>query len=202
MLRLPRFRFRPSHADALHVDLWVDGVNRLRDDGSFSYNVDNRWLRYFGSTAAHNTVEFDGRDQMPRLSRFLFGDWLKIEELEIDETTCIVSASYRDYRGAHHRRSVQMKPGRCVVVDEVSGFESTAVLRWRIAPSKGGWRCADGIWSDAYLKISVTATVPFARFECVEGWESRHYDEKSPLAVLEAEIASETILTTEIVWSA
>ena len=33
LLRYPRFRFRPSQADALHVDLWAGGDNHLRDAG-------------------------------------------------------------------------------------------------------------------------------------------------------------------------
>jgi hypothetical protein len=202
LLRLPRYRFRPSHADALHLDLWVNGVNRLRDDGSFSYNAADNWLHYFGSTAAHNTVQFDDRDQMPRLSRFLFGDWLKIEELNYDEDGLAVIAAYEDYGGARHRRRVQLEPGRCIVVDEVSGFLQKAVLRWRIAPTGGEWHCAGGVWSDAHLSLTVTSTAPIVRFECVEGWESRHYNEKTPLPVLEVEIVSEAILTTEIVWSA
>jgi len=70
MLRYPRFRFRPSQADALHLDLWLDGDNLLRDAGSYSYNTEPKWLNYFGGTASHNTVQFDERDQMPRLSRF------------------------------------------------------------------------------------------------------------------------------------
>lgn len=202
LLRLPRFRFRPSHADALHLDLWIDGVNRLRDGGSYSYNADAQWLRYFGGTASHNTVQFDDRDQMPRLSRFLFGDWLEAEELVLDETGTGFTAAYRDAQGARHRRRVRLEPGRCVVVDEVSGLRHKAVLRWRMAPSDGGWRCADGVWSDAHLRIAVRSSAPIARFECVEGWESRHYDEKSPLPVLEVEVDTDATLTTEITWPA
>jgi hypothetical protein len=202
LLRLPRFRFRPSHADALHLDLWVGGVNRLRDAGSFSYNADDQWLRYFGGTASHNTVQFDGRDQMPRLSRFLFGDWLEAEELFLDEAGMAVSAAYHDGQGARHRRRVRLEPRRCVVVDEVSGFRDKAVLRWRVAPDPGGWLCADGVWSGAHLRIAVRSSAPLARFECVEGWESRHYDEKSPLPVLEVEVGAYASLTTEITWPA
>lgn len=202
LLRLPRYRFRPSHADALHLDLWVNGVNRLRDDGSFSYNAEDHWQRYFGGTAAHNTVQFDDRDQMPRLSRFLFGDWLEADELKMDQGECAAIAAYRDYCGARHRRRVKLESGRCVVTDEVSGFLHKAVLRWRIAASDGGWHCADGVWSDAHLRLSVTSTAQVTRFECVEGWESRHYNEKSSIPVLEVEIAGDAILTTEIVWSA
>jgi hypothetical protein len=202
LLRLPRYRFRPSHADALHLDLWVNGVNRLRDGGSFSYNAQDHWLRYFGGTASHNTVQFDGRDQMPRLSRFLFGDWLQAEELALDEAGNTASAAYRDGHGAFHRRRVRLERERCIVVDEVSGFVGNAVLRWRIAPAEGGWHCADGVWSDAHLRISVGSSTPITRFECVEGWESRHYDQKSPLPVLEVEVSAKATLTTEISWPA
>src|SRR4029079_19380469 len=75
LMRYPRFRFRPSHADALHVDLWKDGTNLLRDGGSYSYS-DMEGTAYFSGTASHNTVQFDDRDQMPRVGRSLFGDWL------------------------------------------------------------------------------------------------------------------------------
>lgn len=34
--RYPRFRFRPSQADALQVDPWLGGINHLRDAGSYS----------------------------------------------------------------------------------------------------------------------------------------------------------------------
>ena len=40
MLRYPRFRYRPGHADALHLDLWLGDRNILRDGGTYSYNAD------------------------------------------------------------------------------------------------------------------------------------------------------------------
>jgi len=65
VIRYPRFRFRPGQADALHLDLWHDGTNILRDAGTFSYNSED--ANWFSETAAHNTITFDKRDQMPRL---------------------------------------------------------------------------------------------------------------------------------------
>ena len=35
LLRAPKYHFRPSHADALHLDIWQDGINWIRDIGSF-----------------------------------------------------------------------------------------------------------------------------------------------------------------------
>ena len=77
ILRYPKFRYRPGQSDALHIDLWFRGTNLLGDAGSYSYYSKPDLSEYFSGTIAHNTVQFDDRDQMPRLSRFLFGGWLK-----------------------------------------------------------------------------------------------------------------------------
>ncbi|NLO34622.1 MAG: hypothetical protein GX117_14935 [Candidatus Hydrogenedentes bacterium] len=37
MLCFPMFRFRPGHNDVFHFDLWCNGENICRDDGSYSY---------------------------------------------------------------------------------------------------------------------------------------------------------------------
>ena len=71
ILRAPKYLFRPSHSDALHIDIWQDGLNCIRDAGSFSYALDNHELDVFSGTKGHSTIQFDNRNQMPRLSRFL-----------------------------------------------------------------------------------------------------------------------------------
>lgn len=202
MLRLPQYRFRPSHADGLHLDLWLDGQNLLCDAGTFGYNADTHWMRYFSGTESHNTVQFDGRDQMPKLSRFLFGDWLRCSELRFDAAASTVTAAYLDSRGARHRRQVTLKTGRCTVVDEISGFQDLAVLRWRLSPSGGVVTCGDGWCDNGTLRISVESSGPLARFECVDGWQSRHYADKSTLVVLEVEVRAASTLTTTLTWAA
>ncbi|MDH4317523.1 MAG: heparinase II/III-family protein, partial [Desulfobulbaceae bacterium] len=168
LLRYPRFRFRPSQADALHVDLWLGGDNLLRDAGTYSYNTDPEWLAYFPGTVSHNTVQFDDRDQMPRLSRFLFGDWLQTEGLQplvenAEKTT--FGAAYRDGHGARHQRSVYLLDNRMIVRDEVVGFADKAVLRWRVRP--GNWRMEGQSLTDGKHILSVLASVPLARIELV-----------------------------------
>lgn len=201
VLRYPRFRFRPGQADALHLDLWLGGENLLCDGGSYSYNTASEWLAYFPGTRSHNTVQFDDRDQMPRLSRFLFGDWLRTESLEPltgdrDETT--FGASYCDAYGARHRRSVRLAENRLIVHDEVSGFTGKAVLRWRLRP--GNWLLDGHCMTDDQHRISVISSVPLARVEQVSGWESRYYFQKTELPVLEVEIHEQGIITTEYHW--
>lgn len=80
LLRLPVFRFRPGHNDVFHFDLWHGGVNICRDDGSYSYHPEDAAdADYYGSVKAHNTVGFDDGEQMPRLGRFLLGQWVAPE---------------------------------------------------------------------------------------------------------------------------
>jgi hypothetical protein len=198
LLRYPRFRFRPSQTDALHLDLWVDGENRLRDGGSYSYNAGDDWLRYFSGTAGHNTVQFDGRDQMPRLSRFLFGDWLRATGVvPVTDTGEAVTAAagYTDGQGASHRRQVWLTATHLRVEDAVSGFTERAVLRWRLSP--GEWRLeGDGVRrGDDSLRV--TADVPIVRMELTEGWESRYYLRREPVPVLEVEVHRAGRLSSE-----
>ena len=201
VLRLPRYRFRPSQSDGLHLDIWVRETNLTCDAGSFSYNLSEQWLRYFNGTESHNTVQFDGRDQMPRLSRFLFAEWLDCAEIAFDSSGNSVVASYRDCWGASHRRAVHLLPeGGCTVVDSVSGFRDRAVLRWRLAPLKSDWVGNAGVWCNGAVKIRVNASIPISRLEMVTGWESKYYGMKTALSVLEAEVKFAATLTTEITW--
>ena len=55
----------------------IKGINVVRDAGTCSYNTVEPWQSYFPGTRAHSAVEFGDRDQMPRISRFLFRSWLK-----------------------------------------------------------------------------------------------------------------------------
>ncbi len=212
MLRYPRFRFRPSQADALHLDFWLDGKAYLRDAGSYSYNSEPEWLTYFGGAAGHNTVQFDEREQMPRLSRFLLGDWLRTEKFEplvANRENVWVGAGYCDAQGARHHRQVQLQDGQLCVRDQVHGFKRRAVLRWRLSPQE--WfldkpverddeknRC---IRNDDGHFLTINSDVEIVRCEVVEGWESLHYLEKTSLPVLELEIAEPGVLTTKYNWT-
>ncbi|MCH2557967.1 MAG: heparinase II/III-family protein [Alcanivorax sp.] len=204
LLRYPRFRFRPAQSDLLHLDLWLHGENLLRDAGTYSYNppADDGpdWNRYFPGVAAHNTVQFDDRDQMPRLGRFLFGAWPSAKAVagpdDIGSGGVAMAAGYHDWQGAEHHRQVRVAPNRLTVVDRVAGFRARAVLRWRLPPGEWRWR-DDHTLVCGPRTLTVSATVPIRERRLVEGWESRYYSRKSPLPVLEIEIGEAGTLTTE-----
>lgn len=201
VLRYPRFRFRPSHPDALHIDLWLGGRNLLRDGGSYSYNTDPQWPKYFGGTVSHNTVQFDDRDQMPRVSRFLLGDWLRTIEHEprkVVQGAMTYCAAYRDGKGAYHRRRLAMTEESLQVQDRIEGFVHKAVLRWRLEP--GEWKVDGNCVRSGDHVLRVQADVPLVRFELTTGWESRYYLEKTELPVLEIEVDRPGTLISEYRW--
>jgi len=202
VFRYPRLRFRPSHADALHVDLWLKDCNLLRDAGTYSYNTETRWLRYFPGTESHNTIQFDDRDQMPRLSRFLFGDWLKtsvFKPLTSVGGEQTLTAGYKDRENACHTRTIRLSPNLLKITDKVTGFKEKAILRWRLEP--GDWQIKDDILTNGSHTIKVKSDTPIKRCELVQGWESRYYLEKQLTPVLEVEVNQPSKLTTEYRWS-
>ena len=208
LLRYPRFRFRPSQADVLHLDFWLGVDNVLPDAGTFSYNTEPKWLGYFGGTASHNTVQFDGRDQMPRLGRFLLGDWLRttwLQPLKEDAQGTYFGAAYQDGQGGVHRRRITLEDDLLRVQDDVTGFSCKAVLRWRLRPrywqiedEAGKLRLASRL--DTKQTLTVSSNKSIVRYELVEGWESLHYMEKTEVSVLEIEVREPCSLVTELRW--
>lgn len=198
-LRYPRFDFRPRQADALHCDLWVGGSNLTRDAGSFCYNHTPETSAYFNGTGAHNTVQFDGRDQMTRLSRFLYGDWLQAEDVVMvhpDGDGVCASAAYHDRKGCYHKRSLILRSDALICRDDISGFEECAVLRWRLYP--GDWTLTETGATLGGYRVSVTGGDTPLRITLVEGQESRYYLHRSSVPVLGIEVRRASILETII----
>jgi hypothetical protein len=198
MLRLPNYQFRPSHADALHFDLWADGKNILRDGGSFSYNTEPAEYNYFKGTVSHNTVQFDCQDQMPSLGRFLFGNWLESwEPTECGETW--VKSSYRNPKGNFHKRHVSFQENSWQIQDEICGWKNQATLRWRLMP--GEWRLLPSGVVSLGLYLQIESSSAPKRLQLIEGRESLYYFEQNSLPVLEVEFDTSPVkvVTTVVI---
>ena len=190
ILRIGPLRFRPGHADLLHLDIWAGAANLLRDGGTGAYNpTDPGWINVFQGTAAHNTIRFDGEDQMPRLGPFLFSHWPATGDLPD-------GGWLRDHRGRTHSREVFAKPWGFRVEDRIGGRFSEAVLRWRLAP--GPWCItSDGVSGPA-ARLRIIADGPFV-LRMDEALESLAYGHASALPVLDVHLTGEhSRITTEI----
>ncbi|HVZ02909.1 MAG TPA: alginate lyase family protein [Dongiaceae bacterium] len=61
-----------GHADALSFELRIGGRPVLVDPGTYCYQGEPAWRRYFRSTVAHNTLEIEGADQAAQAGPFLW----------------------------------------------------------------------------------------------------------------------------------
>ena len=111
-LRCGSYRQRPFQADNLHLDIWVNGENILRDAGSYKYNTSKKWRNYFSGTASHNTVMLGDFDQMRRGARFIWYDWITKtgSSFRKENDSLILQAEFEGFReagrGIVHRRKV------------------------------------------------------------------------------------------------
>jgi hypothetical protein len=200
--RCPKFKFRPGQCDVFHIDLWINNENILRDGGSYSYNADAKWLTYFSGVESHNTIQFDDRNQMPKLSRFLYGNWLNSNSNVVSITSASeqkIVADYKDSWQAIHKRNITLNNDELIVEDEVSGFKNKALLRWRLKPDN--WSIEGNVISNGKIQITIESDVAIKRFEMLKGWESRYYLDRTELAVIEVEINYPGIITSSIKWN-
>jgi hypothetical protein len=126
-IRCGNHKDRPSQADNLHIDIWVDCQNILRDAGSYKYNTEPKYLNYFGSTAAHNCLTIDKKNQMLKGDRFIWFFWTQKENAEIIENEnsfyfkgTIKAYTYLD-KNFLHTRTIKKNKGELMwqIIDEV-----------------------------------------------------------------------------------
>jgi hypothetical protein len=129
-----QFRFRPSHADHLHVSIFEDGVPVADDPGTISYNSPSRPWASLTSARFHNVPLVDDRDFMEKASRFLWLPWVECR-LEACESGRIVG-SHTGYRGFKLTREVSISQGTVTVRDSFDGNrEAELSVRWH-GPSR------------------------------------------------------------------
>jgi len=206
MVKGTEYRDRPSHADQLHVDGWWKSTNILCDPGTYSYNAPPPFDDGFAATRYHNTVVVDGRDQMTRLSRFLWGDWAKAEIRRVQSDSPnmrMLQCRHNGYAesGVFHSRLVaQMNGDTWIVVDDLTGDGSHECrLHW-LTPDfpfqiqEPGVVCLSLPGGKAYMRLACSVE---GYFDCVRagetvsgksplpadsdrGWISRYYAQKAP----------------------
>jgi hypothetical protein len=129
-IRCGSHKDRPAQADNLHMDVWVKGVNILRDSGTYQYNTDEKLLDYFMGTASHNTVTVGDRSQMLKGSRFIWYFWSNAKKASWKETPTqyifegeISAFRFLNPRATHSRKIAKHKDcALWTVEDHVDGL--------------------------------------------------------------------------------
>jgi hypothetical protein len=214
---LGRFGGGHGHADALAITLSAHGAELLVDSGTFVYGGDRAWRDHFRSTAAHNTVRIDGRDQSApdgtfRWSRAAGARLLERRTLDGCEYLCGEHDGYLapPVEVVHRRRILYVRPDYWVVIDDFRGRgEHELELLFHAPPeaelapepdperARGlRFRLRNG---GAELGVAVHGTTAVeALLEAAGGWVSRRYGERrpAPLAAVRTRAAMPAALLT------
>lgn len=129
-----------AHADTLGCLLWLDGNPLLVDTATSTYES-GPTRAYQRSTAAHNTVEIDGRDSTEVWGAFRAGRRARVHAVAVrgDDERIDIGAEHDGYRflpgNPRHRRTWTLTPSELRVTDLISGRGvHEVVVRWHLAP--------------------------------------------------------------------
>ena len=129
-----------AHADSLSFELSIGDERVFVNTGTSQYGLGDQRLRERG-TAAHNTVEVEGKDSSQVWSGFRVAKRARVIErtAESDEGRVTLSASHNGYEaiygGPIHTRSLSLTGDSLCVVDKLSGNFDTALARFYFHPS-------------------------------------------------------------------
>jgi uncharacterized heparinase superfamily protein len=154
-----------AHADTLSCVVHADGAPLLIDTGTSSYAAGPVRDRE-RSTAAHNTVEVDGRDSTEVWGAFRAGRRARVSGLSahVQGPTVTVEAAHDGYRSLPgrpvHRRRWTVRADEMRVDDELMGKGRHRVtVRWHLAPGTGLRLVPGGaIASTAAGEVTITVT--------------------------------------------
>ncbi|GAB2177297.1 heparinase II/III family protein [Dongia sp. agr-C8] len=191
-----------GHADALAFELWIGGRPVLVDPGTYCYQGEPAWRRYFRSTLAHNTLEIAGVDQALQAGPFLWSTqpttWVEamsgIEAGDRAELTAAHDGYRRLAAKVTHFRSFALdRPAETlVIIDRIEAAAPVPVrLAFHLHPSVqvalAGHRAALH-WPGGAAVIDLPEKLSWALHRGEErpplGWFSPAFGEKMPTAVL------------------
>jgi hypothetical protein len=202
-IRCTDFTSRPSHADQLHVDLWIHGHNLAIDADTYLYSGEGPWRNGLAHTSVHNTVTVDNKDQMTMLSRFTWTNWSKGKVLRHDKD--LWQGEHDGYKPVSHRRTVMaLDDDRWLVIDDLTANElHNYKLHWLLNdhPFEQTGNSVLLSLNEMKYRVQVGMTGGNGNFSLVRadsdstrGWRSRYYGHKEPAisVMLEADLPQVT----------
>lgn len=201
MFRCGTVRDRFGQADQLHVDIWWNGFNIAIDGGSYLYNDELQYHRYFMGTKSHNTVTVDSQDQMLLYRRFKWLYWTKAHLLNYsDKYAEGEHCGYRRLGNAlTHRRAFKTLGASSFLVEDFLTQNGNTIHAFDLH-----WLIQDFPWTVYKIeenKYVITFVTPKGNYYlfiesdkdaeltinrakddilCPDGWQSGYYGEKRP----------------------
>ena len=199
-LRIPDDGFRPTASDAFHIDVWHIGQNPICGCGSYSYNSKESFAAYFKSIQGHNTVQFGGHEQMPRISKFLLGKWItasKVSSVVQQDDSLSWSGTYLDAWGNEHNRTLVLHTnGTLEITDSVTTTEA-----WSVRYNLGTTDAA--VITDTHKCVGSgfqLTTENESLITLKQGYASTHYLLCTPSQALNISAVGRNSTTVRITW--
>jgi hypothetical protein len=179
-----------AHNDQLSFELCLGAQPLIVDPGAYLYTPDPAARNAFRSTAAHATLQVDGREQNPLRDDYLFAleDRAQARALawEADGPKAAFAGEHRGFDPVVHWRRVEFDgAGRSLAVtDRVTGGER---LQWSFPLAPGADVSIDGPRATArWPHATVTVEAEGVEWAVEQGWLSPGYGRREPAPVLRA----------------
>jgi hypothetical protein len=180
-----------AHNDQLSFELCLGNQPLVIDPGTYLYTSDPAARNAFRATAAHSTLQVDGREQNPLRTDYLFSveDRARARALawEADDARASFAGEHTGFDPVVHRRKVSFdgRAGTLEIDDEVTGGER---LQWSFPLAPGAEVTvedarANARWPAATLTLEAPDGVEWA---VDNGWMSPAYGVREPARVLRA----------------
>ena len=179
-----------SHSDTLSVIARRKSQELLVDAGTYAYVAEPGWRAWFRSSAAHNTVRLDGREQAVPAGPFR---WRDKPLVRMAEWTTGAAQDYLDadcrYAGlCHRRRVVFIKPHLLLILDRLEGPAGGHLIEqfWHLgAPARMVTSTCFQVGDCAVLALSPGPAVELSEGG-EHGWRSRAFGAKAAAPVVHA----------------
>lgn len=185
--RAGRYRSRPGHLDALHLDVAIGGRPVVVDAGTFRYLAPPPWNNGLAGAEVHNGPRAAGAQPGLRGPRFLWYTWPAADLVEVawDGRTVRLAGEVPGVV----RRVATIGADGVRVEDAPLGEPRTLELTWLLHPD-----------ADPARVRCAAACVALGRDGDVRGWYSEHYGRRVPTHFLQAraDLAPGAALRTEI----
>ncbi len=183
-----------GHFDAHSVELFGRGAPLIVDPGRYTYDESGEmnWRAAFRSTAAHSTVEIDGRNQtryaQGKRKMKIAGPAPQTRVLSFEPSAGRAFIHSRiesaEYAAVHHRRILFLREDYFVVVDDILSTEAhDCRLRWQLSPEASCGAILSP--ADDFVRLAspnlsiVTQCNSSADANLEVGWVSRRYGVKT-----------------------
>ena len=180
--------------DQLHLDVWYKGQNVLMDGGSYMYNTDDKTVRYFAGTEAHNTLMLGDNDQMQKGMRFIwfYPPTLIKADMYEDDDAYVFEGKVNAFKQINDSITIQRvvkkkkETPEWIITDTVDGAPADIIKRQL-------WHTEDRSKpQDCSFKINFESDGE--RFG-KEGWTSDYYGVKRPISQIEFQTKENKIIT-------